>query len=127
MKIALSNTATITAARVLEKAGDLKQAVIVYKKLLRTPSTALPALNRLMIIYRKLKKYEEEKKVIDQAITIHLNHYQAVKPRNIKADNLSRQLNLALGLADKKGKTLYKPDEVLKLEKRKRFVLNKIG
>jgi tetratricopeptide (TPR) repeat protein len=126
MIVAVSNIASFPHARELEKEGELQKAAAMYKKLLRTPSTALPALTRMMMIYRKLKKYDDELDAIDKAIAIHHKHYQALKPHDSKADLLSRKLNQALGLADKKGKSFYKPEEVLKLEKRKAIVMKKM-
>jgi tetratricopeptide (TPR) repeat protein len=125
MKVAVSNITTFPAARELEKEGEFQKAVAMYKKLLRTPSTALPALTRMMMIYRKLKKYDDEIDAINKAISIHEQHYRSLRPRDNKASLLSRKLNQALGLSDKKGKSFYKPEEVLKLEKRKAIVLKK--
>jgi tetratricopeptide (TPR) repeat protein len=127
MQIAVSNIATLPAARQLEKDGDLKKAAAMYQKLIRTKSTALPALTRLMMIHRKLKNYEQEIAAIDKAISIHEQHYRSLKPKDNKASLLSRKLNEALGLADKKGKSFYKPDEVLKLEKRKKVAMKRKG
>ena len=128
MKVASLNTEPLTLAhaRGLERIGEPAKAIAVYQKLLRNRSSALPALSRLMLIYRKLKKYDKEIEAIDKAISIHMKHYEAISPHNNKAGQLSRRLNLALGLTDKKGKTFYKPEEVLKLEKRRAGVMKKL-
>jgi len=109
----------IDCAREYEQAGEWKKAAGIYEKLAKSSGNPLALLSRLMILYRKLKLYDKEIAVINKAIVIHHQYYEPQKLKNTKADRISRQLNIAMGTADKKGKANYKPEEVLKLEKRR--------
>lgn len=53
-----------------EKSGDIQSAITVYEENIATLYPALHAYERLMIIYHRLKDYENEKRVIDIAIQV---------------------------------------------------------
>lgn len=54
----------------LEKSGDIRGAIALYEENIAMHSTAIHSYERLMIIYHRLKDYENEKRVIDIAIQV---------------------------------------------------------
>lgn len=78
-----------------EKAGDITNAIAIYEKNLEIAYPALHSYERLMILYRREKRYEDEirvikKALIDFSIKSHKTHIEKWKNRLQKA----RQLNL---------------------------------
>lgn len=53
-----------------EKSGNIQSAITLYEENIATLYPALHAYERLMIIYHRLKDYENEKRVIDIAIQV---------------------------------------------------------
>lgn len=120
-----NKTGTFREALQLEKKGELKAAAAIYGALHKQAPASLRVLGRLMIIHRKLKDVNAEIKYIDAAISIHESYYTARKNTDKKAIAISKKLNLLLGHTDKKGKPLFKPAELVKLELRKQRLQNK--
>ncbi len=112
-------------AREYEAVGEFKKAAGIYEKLLKSYANPVPLLDRLMILYRRLKMYDQEIAVISKAIAIHEQHYKPRKLTNDRAKRISKYLGIALGIADEKGSVYFRPEEVLKLEKRKRIAENR--
>jgi hypothetical protein len=112
-------------ARALELNGELKAAAKLYEKLYKPSQPKIKIVHRLLVLYRKLKDAEKELRYIDAAIHINEQYYAAVKKKDTKTVAISKKLNLLLGHTDKKGKTVLKTDEVLKLQKRKANLLKK--
>src|ERR1700733_6285845 len=56
------------AARGLEKEGRLSDAAVIYQKLFNKDQTSRPVLERLLVVYRKLKDYPKELSVLDEAL-----------------------------------------------------------
>lgn len=112
-------------ARALEQKGELKAASALYEKLLKRSSSKLRILQRLLVLFRKLKNANKELHYIDTAIKIHEKKYTPVLPLNKKAAAISKQLNKMLGYTDNKGKPVFVADEILKLELRKARLLKK--
>jgi len=120
-----NKTGTYREALLLEQAGKLKDAVAIYRALHKQAPNNLKILHRLMIVYRKLKDVAGEIKYIDAAIKIHEQYYTARKNADKKTIAISKQLNFLLGHTDKKGKAVFKPAELLKLEMRKKRLQEK--
>lgn len=116
---------TYDDALLLERKGELKPAATIYRSLHKQAPKNLKILSRLMIVYRKLKDPVNEIKYIDAAIKIHEQYYTSGKNADKKIIAISRKLNLLLGHTDKKGKPMLKPDELLKLEMRKKRLQDK--
>jgi tetratricopeptide (TPR) repeat protein len=112
-------------ARLLEQQGDYKKAAAAYEKLLKQSSKKIKILERLLVVYRKLKDTEKEIRSIDAAIKIHQQQYPVKESSDKKISTLSRQLNKILGHTDKKGKNMLVPPEISRLELRKTRLLKK--
>ena len=126
MQVIKGNKAgTYPEALLLEQKGELRAAVAVYRQLHKQAPKNIKILQRLMIVYRKLKDTVNEIKYIDAAIKIHEQYYAAGKTANKQAIAISKKLNLLLGHTDKKGKPVFKPDELVKLEMRKKRLQDK--
>jgi tetratricopeptide (TPR) repeat protein len=112
-------------ARLLEQQGDYKKAAAAYEKLLKQSSKKIKILERLLVVYRKLKDTEKEIRSIDAAIKIHQQQYPVKESSDKKISTLSKQLNKILGHTDKKGKNMLVPPEISRLELRKTRLLKK--
>jgi uncharacterized protein YciI len=65
-------------ARQLEKDSRLSDAAAMYQKLFDKDPTAQPVVERLLIIYRKLKEYKKELAVLNDAIAALQRRQKAV-------------------------------------------------
>ncbi|MDN3656175.1 hypothetical protein QWZ08_11090 [Ferruginibacter paludis] len=106
-------------ARMLEKENHLQQAVKMYELLLKSAPSDMYIIERLMILYRKLKNFKKELLCIDKAIQIYEAKYTAGHQHNANVTGLSKKLNLMLGHTDRKGNSLLILPEVAKLKKRR--------
>jgi hypothetical protein len=111
--------------RRLERDGDIEAAANVYGQLLKNTPRNLQAIQRLIIIYRKLKDVKQEIRYIDAAIKLQLQYYATGKKADKATASISNKLNKLLGHTDSKGKPLYIPEEIRKLELRKQRLLAK--
>jgi hypothetical protein len=86
--------------------------------------------DRLMIIYRKLKRYKDELRIIDKGIRQFEEHYKKPSRKNsAKQQQISTLSNAFLktaGLKDKKGNLLYTPEPINRWMKRKLVVEKKL-
>jgi tetratricopeptide (TPR) repeat protein len=110
----------------LEQEGDYKKAAAIYGKLLKQSSKKIKILERLLVVYRKLKDPVKELWSIDEAIKIYQQQYPLRQSNDRKISNLSKQLNKILGHTDKKGENMLVPPEIIKLEARKARLINKL-
>ena len=118
-----NKTNTYSDAREPERKGELKAAASIYRLLHKRAPQKLKLLDRLIIVYRKLKDVVNEVKCIDAAKKIHEQYYAGQQNADKQTIAISKQLNFLLGHTDKKGKPVYKPDELIKLEMRKKRLL----
>jgi tetratricopeptide (TPR) repeat protein len=116
-------------AEAAEKNDDLELAEKLYKEQIKQNAFNASAYTRLMIIYRKQKKYKEELEIINKALQ-HFKEYQnkksSSKTNNAAIKKLSKSLNKSLGLTDKKGNFLYEPEPIPTWKKRKATVEKKL-
>jgi len=112
-------------ARELEQKGFYKEAAALYEKLLKAAPNSLRIINRLLIVYRKLKEVKKEIHYIDKAIAIQQQYFASRATPDKTITNISKKLNALLGHTDKKGKPVLVPAEVLKLQERKKRLLAK--
>jgi len=119
--------ATYAEALQLERGGDYKAAALAYRQLQRRAPLNTKILQRLMIVYRRLKDVPNEIKTIDAAIAIQEQYYSRGKNAHKKTIAISKQLNLLLGHTDKKGRAVNKPAEVVKLELRRERLMKRKG
>jgi hypothetical protein len=115
-----------TNASKLEKEGELEKAASVYEKLLTQKPYQENAYNRLMIIYRKLKDPAAELRVIKKGIHTFETLYKRSTEYNNKVVRLSKALQKATGLTDKKGKQVYEPEPLGRWKKRMKLVEKKL-
>jgi hypothetical protein len=120
----------INKAEDAEANDDMGRAATLYEQARKAdPANEYP-YDRLMIIYRKLKKYKDELRVINEGIrffeTSHQNKSRELFGGDRKIMQLSNALMKKVGLQDKKGKNLYYPQPVAKWRKRKETVEKKI-
>ncbi|MDB5279544.1 MAG: hypothetical protein JWR61_4499 [Ferruginibacter sp.] len=113
-------------AAALEKEGHLHEAARMYEQLLKSAPFSIYILNKLMIVNRRMKAYKKEVFFIDKAIAIHESKYRVEKPKDVKVERISKQLNSLLGHTNKKGQNLLVIPEVERLQKRKATALKKL-
>lgn len=71
-----------------EKQGNIKEAIKVYEENIEPGCyPAQHAFDRLLVLYRKLKDYKNEKRVCKRAISVFKKE-QKYKDRLIKIENL---------------------------------------
>lgn len=120
---------TLQQAAAAEKNGDLELAEELYKQEIDEKAFNASVYTRLMIVYRKQKKYKEELQLINKALQ-HFKEYNnnlsAHKLSNAAIKKLSKSLNKSLGLIDKKGNALYEPEPIPTWKKRKATVEKKL-
>lgn len=130
LQVARSYEELIAEAKEAEQDQDLDKAAKIYERAQKLePQEELP-YNRLMIIYRKQKQYENELKVIEKGISAFEKMYEKrtkkILNRRPQATRLSNALIKSLGLKDKKGNAIFKPEPIAKWMKRKQMVEKKI-
>lgn len=120
---------TLQQAIAAEKSGDLESAEKLYKQEIGEKAFNASVYTRLMIVYRKQKKYKEELQLINQALQHFKEHQEKLssnKTSNAAIKKLSNSLNKSLGLTDKKGNALYEPEPIPTWKKRKATVEKKL-
>ncbi|RYY68645.1 MAG: hypothetical protein EOO13_11730 [Chitinophagaceae bacterium] len=115
----------IADAQALEQKEDFSGAASLYEALLKQSPKNLRILQRLMVLFRKLRNVKKELQYIDTAIKVQQQKYVINGELDKRAATISNQLNKMLGHTDKKGKTVFVADEILKLELRKARLLSK--
>lgn len=105
---------------------DLPEEARLLEKTIHDHPSNDKALNRLMVIYRKLKEPKKELKLINAAIKTFEEKFKKRQPvYNKKVTAISKALLKATGLADKKGNNLYEPGDLSKWRKRKALLLKR--
>ena len=108
--------------------SDTSSAVELYNQILKKDPLQKNAYDRLMIIYRQEKNYKKELSVINSGIKTFEKFYKTAsgKPSK-KISDISKKLNKAFHLVDKKGNSLYNPEPIDRWQKRKEVVEKKIA
>jgi len=111
------------AAKEKEAAGEWKEAIALYEKLIKLHPLEEKAYDRLMIAYRKLKEPRKELNAIKAGIDAFEELYKkSKKTPDKKVIQISRALQKATGLLDRKGESLYRPEPIGRWLKRKAVV-----
>ncbi|MEO6490775.1 MAG: hypothetical protein ABIO04_12605 [Ferruginibacter sp.] len=99
----------------------------LYHEILKRNPLNEKAYTRLMVLYRKGKEFKKELQIIETALKVFepIYHLKA-RSKDNKIIRVSKQLNLAFGLVDKKGISLYEPEPIAGWKKRRITVLNKL-
>jgi tetratricopeptide (TPR) repeat protein len=130
MPAATSYKEIIAKAKEAEEQNDLKNAITFYRQAVKKEPANEYAYNRLMILYRRLKQYKEELRVINEGLKFFKDFYESksneLSGENKKIIQLSNALMKSVGLKNKKGVNLYYPEPVPTWEKRKQVVDKKI-
>jgi tetratricopeptide (TPR) repeat protein len=106
----------------LEQDGKYEEAAAVYQKLIKANPLLEKGYDRLMIIYRKLKEPKAELEIINKGISAFEKLYKRPREFNKKVISISKALQKATGLADKKGNSIYDPQPLDRWKKRRRVV-----
>ena len=116
----------------METDGDLTKAAALYEKAIKQEPFDEEPWNRLMVIYRKLKRYEDEERVITRAIKVFKEHYgqrqERILGQHTKAEEISRAL--LRSVQGKRGRQRAEPDyppPIPKWAKRLEVVEKKLG
>ena len=115
--------------RSYEAEESYDKAIKFYTAVIKKKPMNEMAYNRLMILYRKLKDYQKEIAIIDQAIGLfesESNSGSGNKHADRKIGKLSLTLGKLTGLIDKKGKSLYDPEPVASWKKRKQLAKKRL-
>jgi tetratricopeptide (TPR) repeat protein len=121
---------TLSRARDAESAGNLEDAAALYEQLVKENSSDEFVFDRLMILYRKLKFYNDELRTINKGIKVFEDIYKKSTGRKSakqqKLTTLSNAFMKSAGLKDKKGNLLYIPEPLSRWMKRKTVVEKKL-
>jgi tetratricopeptide (TPR) repeat protein len=114
-------------AKEAEAREDLEEAAVDYAKVIKADALNEFAYNRLLVIYRKQKEYKKELDLLNTGIAAYekffASHYKE-KPAKVNA--ISKKLNKALGLIDKKGNNVYNPPPLDRWKKRRVLVKKRL-
>ena len=126
--LSISHVNNVKLGAAEESEGNLEQAAKYYEESIKDERLDETPFNRLMIIYRKLKRYKDELRVIRQGIKRYEAFYkkQARSPKGKKLSQLSEAFMKTSGLKDRKGRTVYNPEPIATWMKRMEVVTKKI-
>ena len=130
MELKIVTADIIEKAKQAEADENLQLAARLYEQALKEkPASEFP-YNRLMIIYRKLKLYKDESRIINTGIKdfgeIYSQRAKKSGRKNSTVNRLSTALMKSSGLLDKKGNPVYDPEPINKWKKRKLLVEKKL-
>ncbi|MFN2439495.1 MAG: tetratricopeptide repeat protein [Chitinophagaceae bacterium] len=100
MHTAQHYTEYIKQAKAAEEAGEAENAAVLYERAIKQEPFLEQPYNRLMIIYRKTKRFKDELRVLDKALDIFKTHYDDKKEifkRQNTVGKLSKALLKSLG------------------------------
>ncbi len=98
-----------------------------YENIVKKNPHQQKAYERLMVLYRQQKEYKKELHIINTAIKVFEKLYTSPKSKGKEVAAISKQLNRALGLVDKKGKALFEQEPLSTWRKRREIVLKKLA
>jgi tetratricopeptide (TPR) repeat protein len=130
MHVAKTYDELVDEAREAEST-DVDTAVKLYQRAIKQEPHDERAYDRLMIVYRKEKRYEEELDLINKGIKAYEEFFaersKKIVGKNAKAVQISNALAKSLGLKDKKGKDHILKEPIASWVKRKEIVEKKLG
>lgn len=129
MHVAKTYEKLVAEAREAEST-DVETAIKLYNRAIKQEPHAETAYNRLMIVYRKEKMYEEELALIEKGIRAYREFYgkrsEKIVKKNAKTIQISNALARSLGLKDKKGNDQVEKEPIASWMKRKEMVEKKV-
>ena len=126
-KLTVSHLNNVQLGSEEEAKGNLQQAAKYYETAIKDERPDELPFNRLMVIYRKLKQYNDELRVINQGIRKFEDFYrkQSSPGKGKKLSQLSDAFMKSSGLKDRKGNNLYNPEPIGKWMKRREMLEKK--
>jgi|SRR5436190_15356494 len=107
---------------------DFNKAASLYKELIKRHPLKAFAYDRLMIVYRKLKRYKDEFNVVNKGIKAFENYFkqksEKITAKHSQLKRLSKALIKSTGLGEKNHE--YLPEPLGKWRKRKELLAKKI-
>ena len=113
-----------------EQRGNIEKAIEYYEAAINEGRADELPYDRLMILYRKEKKYKDELRVINKGLKVFMDFYKKSTPKagqGKKLSDLSEAFMKSAGLKDNKGQLLYQPEPIGRWTKRKEVVEGKIN
>lgn len=116
-----------------EAEGNTKRAIELYESSIKKGIADPFPFDRLLVLYRKQRKYKDELRVILRGIEVfneQLEEQQRLLLKRTKNASVMKRLSKAFGktsgLADKKGYLKYLPGPLSKWLRRKKVVEDKL-
>jgi len=129
-KIALKIEERNKTAMQAEREEDVNKAIRFYEQNIREDHADKFAFERLMIIYRKHKEYQNELRVIKRGIEVFQKKFkERVKHslgRRVSDKKIEQLSNAIIKISGQKKEALHFPDPVDKWLKRKEIVEKKL-
>jgi tetratricopeptide (TPR) repeat protein len=120
----------INQATELENDGELEKAASAYEDALKQHSLEELPYTRLMIIYRKLKDYQAELRIINKGLKAFQDHYDKKEEKQLEKHPGLEKLSKAF-MKSTTGKSntsyMYYPEPIPKWTLRKKTVEKKLG
>ena len=123
----------VATGREAEAGGQPDLAIRLYEKEIAGNCKNLAPDQRLLVLYRRQKKYKQELAVLKKGIQCveeqlagHKDALFSKKPQRNKIMRLSKALAQKIGLLDKKGKELLPPQPLEQWIRREQIVRKKI-
>ena len=129
----IQEAANNQAASEAEAEGDLDRAITLYEKNIKKGLADSFPFDRLLVIYRKQKRYKDELRIIDKGIEVFTGLIEKQQQQLLKSSSnksqlkrLSSQFGKKVGLVNKKGDDVYMPAPVSRWMKRREVVKGKL-
>jgi hypothetical protein len=129
----IEEAANNQSAAEAEANGDIKRAISLYEKNIKKGLADSFPFDRLLVIYRKQKRYKDELRVINKGIEVFSQQIEKQQQQLLKKSTNKNQLKRLstlfgkkVGLVNKKGDDMYVPAPVSRWLKRKKVVEGKL-
>lgn len=114
---------TMAKAMDAEAEGNLEKAAKLYELAIKEDTSNEFPFDRLMIIYRKLKQFKNELRIISKGVRLFEERYKKqgrkTRAKQQKLTMLSNAFMKSAGLLDRKGNLLYLPEPLSRWTKEK--------
>lgn len=127
LNVSISYFELRNAALKKEKDGDFINAVKLYQQCIKMRPHNSFAYSRLMMLYRKQRKYEDERKIIETAIKTFQSFFKGGRIVSKTVSSLSKKITRATGLSDQRGNIIFNIEPILTWQKRLVFVKKRLN
>jgi len=108
---------------------DLDKAASLYKEVIKRHPLKTFAYDRLMIVYRKLKRYKDELNIVNKGIKVFENYFsqksEKITAKHSQLKRLSNALIKSTGLGEKNHE--YFPEPLAKWRRRREILAKKVS